>query len=99
MTNEQIIANVALASGTYTESEIDSFIVAGLEIPLHTFQGWKERGYKIKKGSTGIETKLWKKKNSKKVTDNTSSSEEASENFYLCKSYLFTESQVEPIAL
>lgn len=100
MTNEQIITNVALASGTYTESEIESFIESGMEIPLHTFKGWSDRGYKIKKGATGIETRLWKKKKEtkKETTDDTDSSSEISSNsFYLCKSFLFSFDQVEPL--
>ena len=42
-------------------------------------------------------SEILKEKKSKKVADDTSPSEETSEHFYLCKSYLFTESQVEPI--
>ena len=38
----------------------------GQEIPLHTMQGWAQRGpYRIKKGEHGFETKLWRKKKKK----------------------------------
>jgi len=88
MTNQQIIANLALEEGIYTESQIEAFIESGIEIPLHTFRGWSDRGFKVKKDATGIETRLWKKKN-EPTEDILSSEETSTENFYLCKSYLF----------
>ena len=96
MTNQQIIANLALEEGIYTESQIVAFIESGIEIPLHTFMGWSDRGFKVNKGATGIETRLWKKKN-EPTEDILSSEETSTENFYLCKSYLFRLDQVESI--
>lgn len=96
MTNEQIIADVAISSGIYTEEEINTFIENGVEIPLHTFKGWTSRGnFRIKAGEHGIETKLWKRR---KKTDNdkVDGNEESNKgDFYLAKAFLFTENQVE----
>ncbi len=94
MTNEQIIADVAISAGLYTEKEIVELIEAGKEIPLHTFKGWTARGpYKIKAGEHGIETRLWKKKNKKK--DDKGEEVEPKTDFYLAKAYLFSSDQVE----
>lgn len=102
MTNEQIIANVAISEGIYTEEEINEMLEAGKEIPLHTLQGWNERGkiigkrIKIKKGEHGIETRLWRKKNEKSKEEEEMSGEEVlNKEFYLAKSYLFRYDQVE----
>ena len=52
----------------YGEDTVMEMIQNGIEIPLHTLQGWASRGpYKIKKGEHGIETRLWKKKKSQKT--------------------------------
>lgn len=97
MTNEQIIADVAISAGIYTLEEIENFIESGREIPLHTFKGWTTRGnYKIKAGEHGIETRLWKKKEKKNnKDDNQDDSEESNNGFYLAKAYLFSADQVE----
>ena len=66
-------------------------IRSGIEIPLHTVQGWNSRGsYRVKKGEHGIETRLWKKKVAKDTDKN-----DKDQGFYLAKSYLFTSMQVE----
>lgn len=94
MTNEQIIADVAISRGIYTGEEIASFVNAGKDIPLHTFKGWTARGnYRIKPGEHGIETRLWKKKK-KKDEDN---EELTDRDFYLAKAFLFTKDQVEEV--
>lgn len=102
MTNEQIITEIAMQ--VYGEDTVMEMIQNGIEIPLHTLQGWASRGpYKIKKGEHGIETRLWKKKKKKgtkneEVNENSNNdNEEISTNrdFYLCKSFLFRHDQVE----
>ena len=91
MTNSQIIEGVARS--VYGDEAVDSMIRSGVEIPLHTVQGWNSRGpYRVKKGEHGIETKLWKKKTGKNNDD-----EDTDQGFYLVKSYLFTEMQVEKL--
>lgn len=93
MTNEQIIADVAISAGIYTAEEIEAFIEEGKEIPLHTFKGWLSRGnYRVKAGEHGIETRLWKKKERKK--SDSENEEDDKRNFYLAKAFLFSENQV-----
>lgn len=103
MTNEEIIADVAISEGLYTEEEVNEMLEEGRELPLHTLQGWSARGkrigktIKIKKGEHGIETRLWKKKE-KKVKDEAESVDEQdllNRKFYLAKAYLFTKDQIE----
>ncbi len=95
MTNAQIIADVAITMGIYTENQIEEFIKAGREIPLHTYQGWASRGnYKVKKGEHGVETRLWRRKvKTDKIKDN----EEPVLEYYLAKAFLFSERQVEKV--
>ena len=71
MTNEEIIQNTKKALGM------------GEFEPLHTFQKWKEMGFKVKKGEHAVTcTKLWKPK-AKKFTD--TNGEEKVENNLLFK--------------
>ena len=84
MTNEEIIQNTKKQLGM---GEFES---------LHTFQKWKEMGFKVKKGEHAtVCTKLWKLK-TKKYTD-TNGEEKAENNFFLVKAYLFKLNQVERI--
>jgi len=93
MNNESIIANVAVNSGLYTQDQIEEIINSGNEIPLHTLQGWKKRGYLVNKGEHGIECQLWKRK--KCLASQEDDEENLSElNFFLTKSFLFSYSQV-----
>lgn len=94
MSNEQIIEEIAIQ--VYGEEAVMQMHMDGVEIPLHTAQGWNARGnYRVKKGEHGIETRLWKKKK-----DNTYENEDkavAKEQYYLCKAFLFRIDQVEMI--
>lgn len=103
MTNEKIIEEIAIQ--VYGEEAVIKLISEGLEIPLHTVQGWNQRSggkLRVKKGEHGIECRLWKKKNCKKKESKNEDNDEHSENptdrdFYLCKSYLFRADQVEHV--
>ena len=96
MTNEELIAQVAISAGIYTVEEIEGFLSEGKEIPLHTLKGWESRGYKVKSGEHGLETKLWKKKKNH-VDDDTDAelSEMQNKAFYLTKAFLFSADQIE----
>lgn len=91
MTNNQIIM-LEMATRNITED-------------LHTFQMWKNLGFKVKKGEHGIETRLWKynpknkEKNTEELPENADeeTKQKYSNGFYLAKAYLFTRSQVEKI--
>lgn len=107
MTNEQIIADIAAT--IYGEDAVMEMIENGDDIPLHTIKGWDEVGkrkgvkYKVRKGEHGIETRLWKKKKNKgtkneEVNENSNNDNEeltTNRDFYLCKSFLFRQDQVE----
>ncbi len=92
MTNEQIIMQEAIASGFFTEEEIQGLIKSGKEIPFHTYAGWKSKEMVPKAGTHGWQTKLWKRR-SGQSTD----AERENNGFFLTKSFLFHESQCEPI--
>ena len=100
MTNEQIIAEIAIE--IYGEEVVMNMIDEGVDIPLHTLQGWNQRSggkTRIKKGEHGIECKLWKKKKGKRATETEAepdtTEDSLNRDFYLCKSYLFRADQVE----
>ncbi len=100
MTNEQIIEEVAIS--VYGAAAVEEMQASGMEIPLHTIQGWASRGpYRVKKGEHGIETRLWKRKKNTAVHSEEKNVEEegadAHRGFYLCKSYLFRADQVERV--
>ncbi len=84
MKNDEIIAEIA--ASIYGEDAVQEMVRQGKEIPLHSFSGWKSRGYVVKTGEHGIETKLWKKRNP---------SDGEKDQFYLTKTFLFSEKQVE----
>ena len=94
MTNMAIIAEVAVAM--YGEEAVERMIEEHGEIPLHTLKVWSQRGYNVRKGVHGIETRLWKKRKKK---DDTSEEEGTAEeqkkgDFYLAKAYLFSPDQL-----
>lgn len=96
MTNEQIIADIAIS--LYGEEAVEKMIEELGEIPLHTATVWQSRGFLIKKGEKGLETRLWKRRK-RKDNDKESDSSDVQEvptnrDFYLCKSFLFNASQV-----
>ncbi len=105
MTNQQLIINAALNYGIYSEEQIEEIIRVRGELPIHSYLGWRERAprgyeYRIKKGEHGIETRLWKlrKKQEKRSTEEATDErglEEKKGRFYLTKTYLFSEEQVE----
>lgn len=97
MTNLQIIVHEAVAHKIYTEDEAIEMIEKHGELPLHTFQAWKKRGYTVKKGEKAtIATKLWKFKTF--VKENDDGEDDEVEKAYLYRAYLFTAEQVEKIA-
>lgn len=106
MNNEQLILNVAILNGLYTQEEAEQIIEEKGELPLHSLTGWKRRSpagyeYKIKKGEHGLETRLWKKRKKKKAEEDSDQKEpvEPKRYFYLAKTHLFAESQVELVKL
>jgi len=82
MNNRDIIRAAAIAAGVVTEDELSRMGQAGDSLPFHTSSGWKALGYRVrdKEKEKGFEVKLWRKKDDK---------------FYLLKSFLYREDQVE----
>ena len=83
MTNAELIAQMAISAGIYTVEEIEEFIEEGKEIPLHTLKGWDSRGYKVKPGEHGLETRLWKKRKKQIEGDENPEQSEISEKAWL----------------
>lgn len=100
MTNLQIITDEAIANGLFTKEEVEAIYTAGHELPLHTYAGWKQRGYQVRRGEHArITTKLWQYNTKKQEVKTTDGNDEEIEikNCYLVKSYLFTLDQVDKI--
>lgn len=67
---------------------------------IHTFNGWKERGYSVKKGEKSkIKFPIWKYTAKKIEVENKNGEKEETEktNMFLKMSAFFTSAQVEPI--
>lgn len=118
MTNATIILNESLrlmeegilkGSGQFAEIETENGTQT-IELPeeIHTFQGWKERGFSVKKGEkSAIKFPIWKHTTKMLKTDtgnaeldkmNTQINEQGGQtNMFMKTSAWFTFSQVEPI--
>lgn len=97
MKNTDIIAQEAIANGIFTADEIATMIMSEIEIPLHTFAGWKSRGFVVKRGEHAkITTGLWKYTSRKEVNDDDEEIEVG--KCRMVKAFLFTHDQVTPIA-
>jgi hypothetical protein len=86
---------------TNTEIILMEQATRGITEELHTFQKWKSLGFKVKKNEHGIETRLWKfnPKNKEEMPEDADeeTKKKYKNGFYLAKSYLFKQSQVEKI--
>lgn len=99
MTNEQIIANSAVAAGIFTQEEAEAYFSHGMRLQIHTFAEWKNHGYMVKKGEhAALTVSIWKPKTSKKKDEkNVEADKEENSGFFLTTAYLFTKQQVEAI--
>ncbi len=97
MNNTELIIREAVASGYYTEEQIDNMIAEGRMPDFHTYNTWKTLGMVPKLGSKGWECRLWRKKDKKNGVREENPSEELKHQFYLAKSFLFDVTQCEPI--
>ena len=95
MTNAEIITRTAIASGLFSEAEAMAIIQQNGELPLHTFQGWKARGFQVKKGEKStIRITIWK--HSGRKVDKETGEEDAGHHF-MKNACFFTASQVEAV--
>jgi hypothetical protein len=107
MTNAMIILEESVrlmeegklsGSGTFVEIENEDGTKKHLELPeeIHTFAGWKARGYAVRKGEKSfIKFPIWKH-TSKKIESEDGEESEFSRMIIKTSSF-FTKSQVEPI--
>lgn len=118
MTNATIILNESIrlmeegklnGSGQFAEIETENGIQT-IELPeaIHTFNGWKQRGYVVKKGEkSSIKFPIWKHttKMLKTDTGNTEldkmnaniNAQGGKTNMFMKTAAFFTFAQVEPI--
>ena len=93
MTNAQIIS---LATAEFLKKGTLK-LVDGIPEEIHTFEGWKERGYGVRKGEkSDIRITIWKH-GTKKIKDKDGNETEKSAMF-LKESAFFRRSQVDEIA-
>ena len=104
MTNNMIILNERVklmeegtlkGTGEFIEIEKDGKIER-LEMPeeIHTFNGWKERGFIVRKGEKSkIKFPIWKY--TTKTVEKENGDEEEKANMFLKLSAFFTAEQVE----
>ena len=112
MTNAMIILNeriklmedgVIKGTGQFVEIENEDGSKTRLELPeeIHTFNGWKERGYSVKKGEKSkIKFPIWKYAEKKKAKEEKTGNplEDAPiTNMFLKMSAFFTAEQAEAI--
>ena len=118
MTNATIILNESLrlmeegklnGSGQYAEVETaDGKMTVELPEEIHTYNGWKARGYQVKKGEkSSIKFTIWKHTTKMLKTDtgnaeldkaNAMVNEQGGQtNMFMKMSAFFTPAQVEPI--
>ena len=93
MTNAQIIA---LATAEFVENGALK-LIDGVPEEIHTFEGWKERGFGVRKGEkSDIRITIWKH-GTKKIRDKDGEETEKS-SMFLKESAFFRRSQVDEIA-
>lgn len=107
MTNAMIILNesvrlmeegVLAGTGRFITIQNEDGTKKELEMPeqIHTFNGWKERGYFVKKGEKAIaKFTIWKCKNKKE--ENEEGEEVEKTNMFLKTAAFFKFSQVERV--
>ena len=119
MTNEMIILHESLrlmedgklkGTGQFAEVDFGNGMKATIELPeeIHTFNGWKQRGFSVKKGEkSDIRITIWKH-TTKMLDTNTGNADTdkmnqqindqgGAENMFRKVSAFFTAAQVEPI--
>ena len=104
MTNTTIILKAALNAGIFTEEQIKQYLESIGELPLHTFKGWKELGFIVRKGQkAALKCDIWKySKKTETVPAKTPEGKETEQeidinHYYKKLSHFFTVAQVEPV--
>lgn len=98
MTNEEIICQEAVASGYYTAEQVEALVEEGEMPAMHTFAIWKgQYNMAPRKGEHGWPCHLWLRKKKKLKANGKETEAEEKEVYYLAKSFLFHQSQVEQV--
>ena len=100
MTNNEIIYRTSVQ--LVEEGILDMVLVGGMEMPepIHTFNGWKELGYSVKKGEKSkIKFPIWKHttKTIEAQDKNGNTTEQDVSKMFMKTAYFFTFAQVEPL--
>lgn len=96
MTNEEIIYKAS--EQLVREGKLKTVTVEGVELPeaIHTFAGWKQRGYIVRKGEkSDIRINIWKHTTKMKEIDG---KEEESSSMFMKAAAFFRFDQVEKLA-
>jgi len=68
----------------------------GIEEEVDTFQGWKAKGYSVKKGSKALfKTKIWKPRKQREQEQTDEQIAEIPSKFIMVNAFYFGRSQVE----
>lgn len=94
MTNNTIIALAVLENKLMSKTELVNVINETNDLPFHSFNEWKARGYRVKKGEHGVfKAALWQKTNYSE--EQLKEKNKDSNWFYLVSTSLFSREQVE----
>lgn len=94
MTNNTIIALAVLENKLMSKTELVNVINETGDLPFHSFNEWKARGYRVKKGEHGVfKAALWQKTNYSE--EQLKEKNKDSNWFYLVSTSLFSREQVE----
>ena len=104
MDNITLIVKAALNAGIFTENQVKQYLQESGDIPLHTFKGWKERGYNVRKGQKAkLKCDIWRYKKqvntvpAKKENGEETEQEIDTSHYYKKLSAFFTGEQVERV--
>lgn len=98
VTNEQIIFNAQCELVDAGKIGVDE---NGNPEEIHTFQFWKDNGYKVRKGAKAVvELSIWKLATKRKLKIDANADgedDDANPRFFLKRSWFFSRSQVDRI--
>lgn len=96
MTNEEIIFRGVQAHLGLTDEEASALVQAGKFPAMHTYEGWKERGFQVKKGEhADLKLAIWKQGKSKEREDGST----VPGKMFLKTAHFFGIGQVEKIGV
>lgn len=104
MKNSEIILNAAISNEIITLTDAEKLIQKYGDLPIHTYQHWKEIGYQVRKGErAAFKALLWKLAKGKKQAEDPADDGEQTETketkrkMIMTRAALFTWEQVDKI--